>query len=233
MKCPDYDQPFVIQTDASAFGIGAVLTQTHPSEGERVIAYISRSLSKPERNYSTTERECLAVLWAIEKLRPYIEGIHFTVITDHYSLVWLQNLKDPMGRLARMAVKLQQYNFKIVHRRGKDHVVADALSRSVPVIESLATVTSVVSDKWYLDLYKRVEERPISYPQFRITENRIYKYVRVKDHGLQAEDNWKLVVPKEDQLALLQRNHDHPTAGHMGIFKSVLLRMAPSSDKAV
>ena len=77
LSCPNFELPFVIQTDASAYGIGGVLTQNHPDLGERVVCYLSRSLTKQERKYSTTERECLAVLWSIEKLRPYIEGTHF------------------------------------------------------------------------------------------------------------------------------------------------------------
>lgn len=100
MSCPNFKLPFVIQTDASGYGLGAVLSQTYPV-GEKVISYISRSLTKPVQKYTTTERECLAVLFAIEKFRPYIEGTRFTVITDHYSLKWLNNIKDPVGRIAR------------------------------------------------------------------------------------------------------------------------------------
>src|SRR5699024_9995387 len=88
LRSPNFEQPFVVQTDASAYGIGAVLTQNY-LDGEHVVSYISRSLSAQERNYSTTQRECLAVIWAIEKFRGYLEGYHFTVITDHHSLIWL------------------------------------------------------------------------------------------------------------------------------------------------
>jgi len=83
LRCPDFTRPFVIQCDASAYGIGSVLTQTF-DDGEHVICYLSRSLSKQERNFTTTERECLSVIWSIEKLRHYLEGTRFTVITDHY-----------------------------------------------------------------------------------------------------------------------------------------------------
>ncbi|KAG5892588.1 hypothetical protein JTB14_036796 [Gonioctena quinquepunctata] len=138
LSCPDYSLPFVLQTDASAFGLGAVLSQTRGDE-DMVICYLSRSLTKQEHNFSTT------VLWAVEKLRPYLEGIPFRVITDHYSLVWLQNLKDPVGRLARWAVRMQQYDFKIIHRKGKDHVVPDALSRSEGAIFKLERIFSYAS----------------------------------------------------------------------------------------
>lgn len=108
-----------------------------------MICYLSRSLNKNERKYSTTEKECLAVLFAIEKLRPYIEGTHFTVITDHYCLKWLNNIKDPVGRIARWAIRLQQYDFEILHRKGKDNVVPDALSRSVPIVDAVTDVFPV------------------------------------------------------------------------------------------
>ncbi|KAG5891318.1 hypothetical protein JTB14_036886 [Gonioctena quinquepunctata] len=143
MACPNFDLPFIVQTDASGYGIGAVLTQNHPDVGERVVSYLSRSLTKQERKFSTTERECLAVIWSIEKLRPYIEETHFTVVTDHWSLCWLNNLKDPTGRLGRWSLKLQQYSFDLVHRKGKENVVPDMLSRTIPIIDALDIAVNV------------------------------------------------------------------------------------------
>ena len=128
LSCPDFGIPFCLHTDASGTGLGAVLTQT--IEGvEYVLSYASRSLADAEARYSTMERECLAVVWAIQKFRAYLEGYHFTVITGHSSLRWLHNLKNPNGRLARWALSLLEYDFEIVHRKGSSHVVLDALSR--------------------------------------------------------------------------------------------------------
>ncbi|CAB0044009.1 unnamed protein product [Trichogramma brassicae] len=122
---PDFARPFIVQCDASAFAIGGVLSQVF-DDGEHPIVYVSRVLTSAERNYTTSEKECLALLWTIRKLRPYLEGYKFIAVTDHSALQYLRNLKDPTGRLARWALEMQQWEFEIVHRREK--------------IEGLATV---------------------------------------------------------------------------------------------
>lgn len=225
---PDFSKPFILQTDASAHGIGAVLTQKFDEE-ENVICFLSRSLSKQERNYSTTERECLAVIWAVEKLRHYLEGTEFTVITDHASLLWLHKLKDPTGRLARWAVRLQPFNFKIVHRKGRENIVPDFLSRSVPVavetVEQQMPDTSHdfqnTSDVWYVKMKNRVISRPDKFPQWRVENNLLYKYVRSDIPELSHEwDLWKLVVPKDHRHAILKDHHDDPRSGHLGSYKT-------------
>lgn len=214
LSCPDYSRTFEIHTDASGFGIGAVLCQPH-DDGEKVVAFLSRSLTKQERNYSTTERECLAVLWAIEKLRPYVEGIRFTVVTDHASLVWLQTLKDPTGRLARWAVRLQQYDFEIKHRKGKEHLVPDALSRSVPSVDAI-DMQKGTGDRWYGRMCTEVEKKPIQYSNWRVVDGQLYKYVEPPFKGLVSDaDCWKVVLPKVARRAVMFDAHDSPLSGHM------------------
>ncbi|GFW04277.1 retrovirus-related Pol polyprotein from transposon 297 [Trichonephila clavipes] len=98
---------------------------------EHPIEYASRLLTPAERNYSTTEREAFAVVWALKKFRGYIEGTEITVASDHQPLKWLLNLKSPTERLARWAIKIQSFNLKVQYIPGKANVVADMLSRPV------------------------------------------------------------------------------------------------------
>ena len=125
------------------------------------IAFASRSLTKAERNYTVTEKECLAVLWAVEKFRGYLLGEEFTVITDYSSLLWLHNLKDPTGRLARWATALQSYNIKIVHRKEALHKVPDALSRAFDEEgDEIAVIGVVDPDGWYSRHFSAAEKEP-------------------------------------------------------------------------
>lgn len=224
LTCPDFCRPFTIQTDASAFGIGAVLSQ-ECEEGEKVICYLSRSLTPQERNFSTTERECLAVLWAVEKLRAYVEGSRFRIITDHHSLVWLNKLQSPTGRLARWAVRLQQFDYEIIHRKGKDNVVPDTLSRSVPVVDSIQEASCTdnpVQDAWYNRLVDNIKKFPKRYSNWRCTEGRLFKYVKPKYQNLAyPEDFWKEVVHKNSRSELIKEAHCRSC--HSGVMKTTHL----------
>lgn len=125
---PDPNQPFLVDTDASNVGVGAVLSQ-RGENGERVVAYYSCSLSRPERNYCVTRRELLAVVLAVRHFRPYLLGTRFTLRTDHASLTWMLNFRQPEGQVARWLEILQEYDFEVQHRPGRQHANADALSR--------------------------------------------------------------------------------------------------------
>lgn len=227
LSCPDYTQPFQIHTDASNYGIGAVLTQDINGE-ERVIAYMSKSLSNQERNYSATEREALAVLLAVEHWRCYVEnGQKFIVYTDHSALKWFLNLNNPTGRLARWGVRLSAYNFEIRHRRGVENVVPDFLSRSTPVtaIDSTLTnrttdnIVAKTSDPWYLNIYNGCLNSPTSFLDFQISNNKLFRYKKCLN-PLAREFEWKEVVPLEYRTDIIIQNHAEPISGHLGIFKT-------------
>ena len=125
---PQFEKEFVVDTDASDLGLGAVLSQVIDDE-ERVVAYASRTLTKAERQYSTTRKEMLALVWALRHFRPYLYGKKFTARTDHKSLLWLQSFKHPEGQVARWLQTLAEFQFTVEHRRGILHSNADALSR--------------------------------------------------------------------------------------------------------
>jgi len=127
---PDFGKEFELETDASDFGIGAMLGQRDSEGFLRPVSFISRKLTPAEKNYSTREREGLAIVWAVEKLSPYLWGRKFTVYTDHKSLIWLRTAMVDSGRLTRWVQKLSSFEFDIKYRRGKDNVVADGLSRA-------------------------------------------------------------------------------------------------------
>ena len=125
---PKEDLPYIVDTDASDYGIGGVLSQC--IEGtEHVIAYYSKSLNPAQQKYCTTRRELLAVVATLDHFKGYVWGPRFLIRTDHAALVWLTNLKNIQGMLARWLAKLQQFNFDIVHRPGAQHGNADGLSR--------------------------------------------------------------------------------------------------------
>lgn len=128
---PNFDEPFILTTDASNFAIGAVLSQIIDGK-ERPIAYLSRTLSKAEENYSATSKELLAIYFAAKSYRPYLYGRQFTIYTDHEPLTKELKLTDATGRVTRQRLYLEQFDFKIIYKKGKQNVVADGLSRIPP-----------------------------------------------------------------------------------------------------
>lgn len=215
LACPDFTQPFAVHCDASDYGIGGALTQEVNGE-EHPIAYFSHSLNANERNYSATEKEAMAVVLTVEHFRPYLEGDKpFRVITDHASLKWFLNLKNPTGRLERWGCRLSPYNFKIEHRRGTENVVPDALSRAVPV----SGISISTTDKWYLKLRRLCEEKPTSCPNFQIINGKLFRFTKSKN-PLSRDFQWKEVIPADYRERVLRENHSVPTAAHLGVAKT-------------
>ena len=125
---PRPEGQLILDTDASNFAVGAVLSQVQDSE-ERVLAYYSQVLNQQERNYCVTRRELLAVVKAVSHFHHYLYGHHFHTRTDHAALRWLFSFRHPEGQLARWLERLQEYDFTIQYRPGIAHTNADAMSR--------------------------------------------------------------------------------------------------------
>lgn len=216
LATPDFSKPFQIESDASDLGIGAVLTQNHDGD-EKVIAYMSKKLTSTQRKYHVTERECLAVITAIEKFRQYIEGAKFTVITDHASLQWLQNFKDTNGRISRWSLRLQAHDFVIKHRKGSQMIVPDALSRAVEGIQ--ITSLANTSDNEYITLRAAIKNSPGNYFDLRVDCDVILKHVNKYADAI--DDAWRIYVPSDHRESVLRQNHVDKLAAHGGFAKTL------------
>ena len=127
LSYPDFTKPFIVDCDASDFGIGGVWSQVIRPGVEQPISYFSRTLSKPERKYAVTCKEILALVDSLRHFHCYILGRKFKVHTDHSALQWLRTFKEPVGKVTRWIELVAEYDFDIEHRPGKQHANADAL----------------------------------------------------------------------------------------------------------
>ncbi|KZS05670.1 Uncharacterized protein APZ42_031079 [Daphnia magna] len=149
---PDFSREFIIYTDASGYGIGASDgLELRESDGvEVVIAYTSKHLNDREAKWSTTDKEAHGIIHPIDVLRTYLYGRKFTVVTDHRPLEWLMSKTEPAGRLARWALKIQEFDIIIGYWPGRSHQNADTLSRTpiVPLAKVETSDQSKDTEKW-------------------------------------------------------------------------------------
>ena len=130
LRYPRFSQPFYLATDASTVSIGGVLTQVDPiTKLHHAIGYCGRSLNQHERNYSITKLELLAVVYCVQYFRPYIEGVKFTLYTDHSALTSILNRKPVSPQIARFSLILQGFDYEIRHKAGSLNAAADSMSR--------------------------------------------------------------------------------------------------------
>lgn len=125
---PDFEKIFLITTDASNVALGAVLSQGEIGK-DKPICFASRTLNKAEENYSASEKEMLAIIWALKVFRNYIYGQKFKIITDHQPLTFTLSPKNTNAKLKRWKAYLEEHDYEIIYKPGRSNVVADALSR--------------------------------------------------------------------------------------------------------
>ncbi|KAJ3648427.1 hypothetical protein Zmor_020232 [Zophobas morio] len=224
------EEPFVLRTDASAYALGAALLQGEGPE-ERPIEYASRLLTNHEQNYTTTEREALAIVWAVRRFRGYLEESSTVVITDHQPLRWLMTLKTPTGRLARWALQLQPYHLTIEYTPGKANVVADMLSRphlpevaidSVEVDLPTRKANELRSEQRKDEEIRKIMDDLVHAQAeisqqwtsrgYLLNQGVLYRYSQDGE-----SEEAQLVVPKHERPRVLAEYHDSPTAGHYGV----------------
>lgn len=234
--------PFILQTDASSIGLGAVLEQNG-----HAIAYASRSLKKPEQQYSVIQKECLAVVFALKQFRHYLLGRPFQLLTDHSPLQWLSSQKME-GLLCRWSLAIQEYDFTIKYRKGCLNGNADALSRVDSPVST--AVTQVSTEPIKVKLYAAQQADPVTkllasalqnapdkptgqqwrHPPF-LRFRQLWSQLTISDgivcRRYQPNPGGEVitvpVLPSSMQQTTMYRCHNSPAAGHQGADKTLNL----------
>ena len=229
----------ILTTDACDYALGAVLMQQFP-QGERPVAFISRTLNNTEQNYSMWEKELFAVVWAIKYFRPYLLNHNFLVKSDNKPSTQLlvnSALKlstSATNRVIRWILSIQGYSFKVEHQAGKTNVVADALSRFAAHINAMpddhetaqffqtqsAPVKNTEISRLFQEAYKR---NPACNAILKQLQDGQY-HPRLALHEqliVTRETPFRVMIPDDTALrsALFQEIHDTPLTGHPGFHK--------------
>jgi len=228
LSYPDLSKQFYLTTDASNVGLGAVLSQYWEGE-ERVIAYASRTLQPAEKNYSTTELELLAIVWAVKRFRPYLYGKEFKLITDHKPLIHLNTSMSTSSRLQRWKLALSEYNYTIEYKKGSENINADALSR-IEYAASMEEVENRVSDE---EMIKRQAEDPeVNALRKKVEGDGGAKKGLIMEGGLlyclkkfnkpyEKEGTKRIVIPESMIESVLECCHDSMCGAHLGVRKTI------------
>ena len=234
---PDFGKnasTFTVQTDASAIGLGAILEQDN-----KVIAYASQALTKSEKNYSVIQRECLAIVYALKQFRHYLLGRPFLLLTDHAPLQWLSNQKME-GLLSRWVLAMQEYEFSVQYRKGSLNTAADALSRRYnfdqcaltsvvnmenetlrqqqltnPILKHIHAALTRSKQKLTTPEWKR---QPLRRYQQLWHQLKLVEGIVCREYTPGPTEDQKVVpiYPATLRQEVLRRNHDAPSAGHLG-----------------
>ncbi|XP_056688773.1 uncharacterized protein [Spinacia oleracea] len=238
IQSPDWNLPFEIMCDASDYAVGAVLGQR--KDGKlHAIYYTSKTLAPAQMNYATTEKELLAVVYAMEKFRSYLVGSKVIVHTDHAALKYLMSKKDAKPRLIRWILLLQEFDLEIRDKKGAENVVADHLSRLVlegesdedlPIDDSFPDekllVIATTEIPWYADIANYLACGTIPHGYSSQQKKKFFKEVRRHfwdDPFLYkscADGVIRRCIPENAVPSIISHCHELPCGGHAGTTKT-------------
>ncbi|CAN6566345.1 unnamed protein product [Malus baccata var. baccata] len=239
IMAPDWSLPFELMCDASDYAIGAVLGQ-RVNKLPHVIYYASRTLNDAQLNYSTTEKELLAIVFALEKFRSYLVGSKVIVFSDHAALRYLMTKKDAKPRLIRWILLLQEFDLEVRDKKGSDNVVADHLSRlnenhrvaqPLPLNESFPDEQLLVvqeKEPWYADFVNYlacgVMRNDISFQERKKFLAMVKHYVWDEPYLFKycPDQIIRRCVPESEQQSILTFSHTLACGGHFGAKKTSL-----------
>lgn len=233
------DKHTFLTVDASIMGLGACLEQADKNNTLYPVGFASRKLLDSEKTYSSTTLELLGLCFGITYFREYLWGRKFTVFCDNISMQYYNNLKIPSARIARLTLKLLDFDFDVIYKKGKENVVADALSRNAinnirivnesnsnnnPICIDLHNIKiQQTNDNFCSEIIKALKDKKVSTNikrksrQFILINETLYykKYAPPKSH------HPTLVIPKTLINEILKSYHDSPTGGHTGISRTI------------
>ena len=234
-RSPNWNLPFEIMCDASDYAIGAVLGQREDKKAF-VIYYASKTLDSAQANYTTTEKEFLAVVFALEKFRSYIVGSPVTIFTDHAALKYLLSKQDTKPRLTRWILLCQEFNLTIKDKKGVENVVADHLSRlvpesnshGVPIGDSFPDEQLFALDHcpWYADIVNYLVTSQI--PSQGTSQQKKKFLTDIKKYYFDdpylfkycPDQLMRRCVPNDEQIRILTFCHSEACGGHFSARKT-------------
>lgn len=235
LALPDFDQKFVVTTDASDVGIGAVL-QIQKDNALLPVHYASRKLTPQESRYSTYKKEFLACLFGVEKFRPYLNK-KFILQTDNIAVSYIMNTKKPLGQLARWAIRLAEFDFETVHIRGILNNVSDCLSRMYEGETEQNSSEKICHDnndcfvlQYFPEFFHSLPESQRQDVELGVIYDKLLNAEKVDKHVMKKNVVYfqksktakpKIAVPTNMRLLIVKYFHEMPMFAHAGIAKTM------------